>query len=113
MAQLTEKQINALAWTRAITSLLPPNTGFSVSAGKYESLSISDETVEKPTEEEVLAEVATQIELLNAEQYKNQRAAEYPPVADYLDAIVKGDEVQKQAYIDACLAVKEKYPKPV
>ena len=43
--------------------------------------------------------------------YQQLRAAEYPPMADYLDAIVKGDEVQKQTYIDACLAVKAKYPK--
>lgn len=40
------------------------------------------------------------------------RAAEYPPVSDYLDGIVKGDQAQVQAYIDACLAVKLKYPKP-
>jgi hypothetical protein len=44
--------------------------------------------------------------------YKAQRAAEYPPVTDYLDGIVKGDTAQVQAYIDACLAVKAKYPKP-
>jgi hypothetical protein len=43
--------------------------------------------------------------------YKYQRAAEYPPVTDYLDGIVKGDTAQVQAYIDACLAVKAKYPK--
>lgn len=43
--------------------------------------------------------------------YQQLRAAEYPPMADYLDGIVKGDEVQKQAYIDACLAVKSRYPK--
>lgn len=43
--------------------------------------------------------------------YQQLRAAEYPPVSDYLDAIVKGDEVQKQQYIDACLAIKERYPK--
>ena len=43
--------------------------------------------------------------------YAELRAAEYPPMEDYLDAIVKGDEEQKQAYIDACLAVKAKYPK--
>ena len=43
--------------------------------------------------------------------YAEKRAAEYPPVADYMDAVVKGDEAQKQAYIDACLAVKAKYPK--
>lgn len=40
------------------------------------------------------------------------RANEYPPMADYLDGIVKGDQAQIQAYIDACLAVKTKYPKP-
>lgn len=42
----------------------------------------------------------------------SNRAAEYPPAADYLDGIVKGDQAQVQAYIDACLAVKAKYPKP-
>jgi hypothetical protein len=40
------------------------------------------------------------------------RAKEYPSMADYLDGIVKGDQAQVQAYIDACLAVKAKYPKP-
>jgi hypothetical protein len=40
------------------------------------------------------------------------RAAEYPPMADYLDGVVKNDAAQIQAYIDACLAVKAKYPKP-
>lgn len=45
-------------------------------------------------------------------EYQRQRAAEYPPIADYLDGIVKGDQAQVQAYIDACLAVKAKYPKP-
>jgi hypothetical protein len=43
--------------------------------------------------------------------YREQRAAEYPPMTDYLDAIVKGDLAQQQAYIDKCLAVKSKYPK--
>lgn len=46
-----------------------------------------------------------------APTYAELRAAEYPPMADYLDGIVKGDQAQVQAYIDACLAVKAKYPK--
>lgn len=50
-------------------------------------------------------------DLISSEAYKDQRAAEYPPVTDYLDGIVKGDNAQVQAYIDACLAVKNKYPK--
>lgn len=45
-------------------------------------------------------------------QYQRDRVAEYPPMADYLDGVVKGDQAQVQAYIDACLAVKAKYPKP-
>ena len=44
---------------------------------------------------------------------QDQRAKAYPPMADYLDAVVKGDIEQQQAYIDACLAVKAKYPKGV
>jgi len=35
----------------------------------------------------------------------------YPPIANYLDGIVKGDQAQIQAHIDACLAVKTRYPK--
>jgi hypothetical protein len=44
--------------------------------------------------------------------YKYQRATEYPPITDYIDGVVKGDQEQIQAYIDACQAVKAKYPKP-
>jgi hypothetical protein len=43
--------------------------------------------------------------------YAEKRAMEYPDFRDYLDGIVKGDQAQIQAYIDACNAVKNKYPK--
>jgi len=43
--------------------------------------------------------------------YADKRAAEYPPMADYIDGVVKGDQAQIDAYIAACLAVKAKYPK--
>ena len=49
--------------------------------------------------------------LVASEAYKVKRATEYPPYTDYLDGIVKGDNAQVQAYIDACLEVKNKYPK--
>lgn len=39
------------------------------------------------------------------------RAEAYPPMSDYLDAVVKGDDAQKQKYLDDCLAVKQRYPK--
>jgi len=43
--------------------------------------------------------------------YKTQRESEYPPITDYLDGVVKGDQAQIDAYIAACQAVKNKYPK--
>jgi len=43
--------------------------------------------------------------------YADKRKAEYPDYRIYLDGVVKGDDTQKQKYIDDCLAVKAKYPK--
>ena len=43
--------------------------------------------------------------------YKAKRVAEYPPITDYLDGVVKGDQTQIDKYISDCLAVKAKYPK--
>ena len=39
------------------------------------------------------------------------RAKAYPHMPDYLDAIVKEDEEALETYLEACLAVKAKYPK--
>ena len=43
--------------------------------------------------------------------YEELRTAEYPPMAEYLDAIVKGDVEAEEVYKAKCLAVKAKYPK--
>ena len=61
---------------------------------------------------EEAAFLAEQAEFVK-KQYQRDRANEYPPITDYIDGVVKGDQAQVQAYIDACLAIKEKYPKPV
>jgi hypothetical protein len=45
--------------------------------------------------------------------YKAKRASEYPPITDYLDGVVKGDQTQIDKYIADCLAVKAKYPKGI
>jgi hypothetical protein len=59
--------------------------------------------------------VAKEIVKLLAERartaYIDLRAAEYPDFKLYLDGVVKGDQAQIQSYIDACQAVKAKYPK--
>jgi hypothetical protein len=48
---------------------------------------------------------------LDANAYKAKRLAEYPPITDYLDGVVKGDQAQIDKYIADCQAVKAKYPK--
>jgi len=45
------------------------------------------------------------------EAYKYARASEYPPVTDWLDGMVKGDQAQIDKYIADCLAVKARFPK--
>jgi hypothetical protein len=50
---------------------------------------------------------------VNAHAYIAKRASEYPPITDYIDGVVKGDQVQIDKYIADCLAVKAKYPKGV
>lgn len=49
---------------------------------------------------------------VKAWSYAELRVAEYPPITDYIDGVVKGDQAQIDAYIAACKAVKSKYPKP-
>ena len=80
---------------------------------EYSGLNWAEDNVEpKPTEKQLNDE----LDRIKAEYektvYRERRRVEYPPVEDFIDALVKGDEEQKQAYVDACLAVKSKYPKP-
>ncbi len=44
-----------------------------------------------------------------------KRVAEYPPIGDQLDAVMKmidGDETEAKALSKKCKEVKQKYPKP-
>ena len=48
---------------------------------------------------------------IDPKAYVAKRQAEYPPMTDYLDGVVKGDQAQIDKYIADCQAVKAKYPK--
>jgi hypothetical protein len=50
---------------------------------------------------------------VDAHAYIAKRASEYPPITDYIDGVVKGDQAQIDKYIADCLAVKAKYKKGV
>jgi hypothetical protein len=97
--------------TEAVRSLRP-GKGFVINDVDILSIRFPDETVVPPTEEEILQEYDRIEKAFIAAEYQRNRAAEYPPMADYLDAIVKDDQEQIDAYIAACQAVKTKYPKP-
>ena len=91
----------------AILSLVP--NAKCVVSGDQIVLWESQET--QPTDAEITAEVARLQAEHEANEYQRKRAAEYPPMSDYLDGVVKGDQAQIDVYVAACLAVKAKYPK--
>jgi hypothetical protein len=90
---------------------LRPGSSWEMFGYTYEDIIWHDTKNEIPSKEEVTAEVDRLVAEYRSTEYQRLREKEYPPVTDYLDAVVKGDQVQMQAYIDACLAVKAKYPK--
>jgi hypothetical protein len=48
---------------------------------------------------------------VDSQAYIAKRQAAYPQMADYLDAVVKADQVAIDKYVADCLAVKAKFPK--
>lgn len=95
----------------AITSL-HPTAEWTLNGDDINGLTWYSEDIEKPTP----AQIYVEMERLQAEhdalEYQRLRAPEYPDFKEYLDGVVKGDQAQIDAYIAACQAVKEKYPKP-
>lgn len=75
-------------------------------------VTIRDDVAYDVNEQEVAYNKNDVERYVQSQTYKAKRQAEYPPITDYLDGIVKGDKAQIQSYIDACNAVKNKYPKP-
>jgi hypothetical protein len=91
---------------------LRPNAEFVLRGDTYDGLDWIDTYQTKPTKQEIEFEMARIQGEHDAKEYQRKRAAEYPPMADYIDGVVKGDQAQIDAYIAACQAVKAKYPKP-
>ena len=100
--QDTVRKIDALKSLR-------PNSKYTLRGDVLEWDNSNEET--KPSDTAIANEVTRLQAEYDALEYQRKRQAEYPPMADYLDAIVKDDDTQKQKYINDCKAVKEKYPK--
>jgi hypothetical protein len=63
------------------------------------------------TDAELNVELQRLITEYDSNNYQRLRAPEYPPITEYIDGVVKGDQAQIDKYIADCLAVKAKYPK--
>jgi hypothetical protein len=74
-------------------------------------VTIRGETAYDADGNEVAYDKAAVQAYVDAHAYIAKRAAEYPPITDYIDGVVKGDQAQIDKYIADCLAVKAKYPK--
>lgn len=94
---------------------LRPDSSFIIrgNLADYDSIEWAEENImSKPTQEELEAEMQRLEDEWTAKEYQRFREQEYPDFREYLDGIVKGDQEQIQDYINKCLAVKAKYPKP-
>jgi hypothetical protein len=76
-------------------------------------VTIRGETAYDADGNEVAYDKAAVQAYVDAHAYIAKRASEYPPVTDWLDGMVKGDQAQIDKYIADCLAVKAKFPKGV
>ena len=84
----------------------PDNSVHFIDSAEYQHLLPSGSI--QITDEEAAAIHAANAPVLT---YAQKRAAEYPPMTDYLDGVAKGDQAQIAKYIADCNAVKAKYPK--
>ena len=76
-------------------------------------VSVRNETAYDADGNEVAYDKAAVQAYVDAHAYIAKRAAEYPPITDYIDGVVKGDQAQIDKYIADCLAVKARHPKGV
>jgi len=91
---------------------LRPGCRIVVVGNTYEGVQWLDDTQEKPSKAEVEAEVARLQAEYDAQKYARNRAAEYPPIGDQLDALWKGGDAAAEM-LATVQAVKAKYPKPI
>jgi hypothetical protein len=91
---------------------LTPGAQWVLNGDEYSGLEWISEDIDQPTEAALIEKAARLQAEYDALEYQRLRAPEYPPIEDYVDGIVKGDQDQVDEYIAACQAVKEKYPKP-
>ncbi len=96
--------------SKALVSLYP-GTQWSLTGNEYDGLNWMSTDVPKPSREELEAECDRLHQIWVSEQYKRDRAKEYPSIADQLDMQYWDKINGTTKWADAIQAVKDKYPK--
>lgn len=96
----------------AIVSL-DPSAGFTATGPLYSDIVWNSNNINpKPSVAAVATEQARLQKQYDDNLYLKKRKAEYPPIEQYLDGVVKGDQEQIDAYKAEWNAVNAKYPAP-
>ena len=75
----------------------------------------SENSLPRPSDDDILAEYNTQMADFNAKQYQRDRQPEYPDLKSQLDMLyhdIKDNKLDSGTWIAAVEAVKTKHPKP-
>ena len=99
---------------KAVASLRP-GAAWTLEGWEYSGLTWYDEVQTKPTESEVLAEIARLQTEFESNEYQRQRETQYPDIKTQLDmlwhAIDSGTLNKTSDFYTTIKAVKDAYPK--
>lgn len=90
-----------------------PNSRWVLNGDDYSGLDWLDQSQTKPTEAEVMAEVARLQAEYDAKQYQRDRASAYPSIQEQLDMQYWDSVNGTTIWQDTIQAIKAKYPKGV
>lgn len=104
-----EEELKELRFMAQAIWNLRPNTTWELPRPDYNSLVWKDEEKDAPSYEDVLSEMAVLEKQYEADEWKRNRVAEYPPIADQLDMIFhQGIDYWRQFIQE----IKTRIPKP-
>lgn len=109
---LTKDALDHNWYVKALETLCPKRTNWKLTDDNI--LTWGDTQPDgfiKPTLDEIQNKADDLRAEYDAKQYQRDRAPEYPPIGDQLDALWKGGD-EATEMLAKVQAVKEKYPKP-
>ena len=77
----------------------------------YDTIIWEDGNPTNITQEQIETKLVELTTAYTSKEYQRKRKPEYPDIYDYMDGVVKNDQVQIDKYIADCQAVKSKYLK--